>query len=167
MRQTRQSCEGPTQVLFEFMANPQWLRGQRICLQCGRPTSDLWRRKQLPTPVFLPGEFHGQRSLAGSSPWGHKELDTAEPLTHTHTHISNKEAVGFPNKYIKINNGRALILTHYSTSVARTALPHKSTKSTQSSLVKWMDTFPKEGRRREESWKDRKLSACVTLESYL
>ena len=28
------------------------------------------------TPVFLPGEFHGQRSLAGYSPWGHKELDT-------------------------------------------------------------------------------------------
>ena len=33
-----------------------------------------WRRKWLPTPVFLPGEPHGQRSLKG--PWGHKELDT-------------------------------------------------------------------------------------------
>ena len=32
-------------------------------------------------PVFLPGEFHGQRSLAGYSPWGHKELDTTEQLT--------------------------------------------------------------------------------------
>ena len=31
-----------------------------------------------PTPVFLPGESHGQRSLAGYSSWGHKELDTAE-----------------------------------------------------------------------------------------
>ena len=31
-----------------------------------------------PTPVFMPGEFHGQRSLEGYSPWGHKELDTAE-----------------------------------------------------------------------------------------
>ena len=30
------------------------------------------------TPVFLPGEFHGQRSLAGYSPWGHKELDVTE-----------------------------------------------------------------------------------------
>ena len=28
------------------------------------------------TPVFLPGEFHGQRSLAVCSPWGRKELDT-------------------------------------------------------------------------------------------
>ena len=30
------------------------------------------------TPEFLPGEFHGQRSLAGYSPWSHKELDTTE-----------------------------------------------------------------------------------------
>ena len=37
-----------------------------------------WRREWLPTPVFLPGEFHGQRSLAACSPWGHKELDTTE-----------------------------------------------------------------------------------------
>ena len=29
-----------------------------------------WRRKQPPTPVFLSGKFHGQRSLAGYSPWG-------------------------------------------------------------------------------------------------
>ena len=32
----------------------------------------------LPTSVFLPGEFHGQRSLAGYIPWGHKELDRTE-----------------------------------------------------------------------------------------
>ena len=32
-----------------------------------------WRRKWQPTPVFLPGESHGQRSLAGYRPWGHKE----------------------------------------------------------------------------------------------
>ena len=31
-----------------------------------------WRRAQQPTPVFLPGEFHGQRSLEGYSPWGHR-----------------------------------------------------------------------------------------------
>ena len=37
-----------------------------------------WRRAWQPTPVFLPGESHGQRSLAGCSPWGHKELDTTE-----------------------------------------------------------------------------------------
>ena len=32
---------------------------------------------------ILPGEFLGQRNLAGQSPWGHKELDTTEQLTHT------------------------------------------------------------------------------------
>ena len=37
------------------------------------PLEIPWRR--LPTPVFLPGKFHGQ-SLVGYSPWGHKELDT-------------------------------------------------------------------------------------------
>ena len=39
---------------------------------------DPWRRKWQSTAVFLPGESHGQRSLAGYSPWGHKELDTAK-----------------------------------------------------------------------------------------
>ena len=37
-----------------------------------------WRRKWQPTPVFLPGKSHGWRSLAGYSPWGCKESDTAE-----------------------------------------------------------------------------------------
>ena len=36
-----------------------------------------------PTPVFLPGEFHGQKRLAGYSPWGRKELDTTERLHST------------------------------------------------------------------------------------
>ena len=36
-------------------------------------------------PVFLPGEFHGQRSLAGYCPWGRNESYTTEQLTHTHT----------------------------------------------------------------------------------
>ena len=48
-------------------------------LQC---YSSLWRRQWQPTPVFLPGEICGQRSLAGYSPWGCKESDTTE---HTQT----------------------------------------------------------------------------------
>ena len=61
---------------------PWWLRWSRIHLQCGRPGFDPWvgkipwRRKWQPTPVFLLGESHGQRSLVGYSSWGHKELDT-------------------------------------------------------------------------------------------
>ena len=45
--------------------------------------------KWQPTPVLLPGEPHGGRSLVGYSPWGPKELDTAERL-HFHFHIGNR-----------------------------------------------------------------------------
>ena len=43
-----------------------------------------WRRAWQPTPVFLPGEFHGQWSLVGYGPQGHKELDTTEATEHEH-----------------------------------------------------------------------------------
>ena len=49
------------------MGLPWWLRWERICLQCRRPGfsswvgKTLWRRKWQSIPVFLPGEFHGQR----------------------------------------------------------------------------------------------------------
>ena len=43
-----------------------------------------WRRKWQPTPVFLPGKSHRQRSLVGYSPWGHKELDTTEATARGH-----------------------------------------------------------------------------------
>ena len=45
--------------------------------------ADAWRREWLPTLVFLPGEFHGQRNLEGYSLWCCKELDTTEKLTLT------------------------------------------------------------------------------------
>ena len=41
-----------------------------------------WRRKWQPTPVLLPGESHGQRSLVGYSPWGRKESDMTEVTEH-------------------------------------------------------------------------------------
>ena len=49
-----------------------------------------WRRKRQSTPVFLPEESHGQRSLVGCCARGHKESDTTECSSthiHTHTHI--------------------------------------------------------------------------------
>ena len=66
---------------------PWELRRSRVCLQCRRPGFDPWvrkipwRREWQPTPVFLPGETHGQRTLVGYSPWGCKELNTTEQLT--------------------------------------------------------------------------------------
>ena len=53
-----------------------------------------WRRKWQPTPVSLPGKSHGQWSLVGCSPWGHKESGTTERLTLTYT----QESIGqIPN----------------------------------------------------------------------
>ena len=49
-------------------------------LQCGRPEFDPWV-EWLPTPIFSPEEFHGQRSLAGYSPCGRKESDMTERLS--------------------------------------------------------------------------------------
>ena len=62
---------------------------KKICLQCRRPRFHPWvrkihcRREWLPTPVYLPREFYGQRSLAGYSPWGLKESDASETTEHT------------------------------------------------------------------------------------
>ena len=47
----------------------------------------LWRRQWHPTPVLLPGQSHGWRSLVGCSLWGHKESDTTERL-HFHFSLS-------------------------------------------------------------------------------
>ena len=84
---------------------PWW---QTICLQCRRYRrcgfdpwvgKIPWRRKWLPTAVFLPGEFHGQRSLAGYSPWGRKGSDTTEWLSISlpSPHLENRR-VGFQKK---------------------------------------------------------------------
>ena len=65
--------KGPIGSRVELMAN-ELLKATVV---------DNWRRKWQPTLVFLPGESHGQRSLVGYSPWGCKESETTEQLTHT------------------------------------------------------------------------------------
>ena len=80
---------------------PWWLRWKRICLQCGRPGFDPWvgkipwRRAWQHTPVFLSGESHGQRSLVGYSPWGHRESDMTEWVsTHGSSICSSTSGTG-------------------------------------------------------------------------
>ena len=75
-------------AMYVFIGLPWGLRGWKICLQWRRLGFDpcvskipQWR-EWLPTPVFMPRESHGQRSLVGYSPWGHKELDTTEQIIH-------------------------------------------------------------------------------------
>ena len=61
---------------------PWWLSSERICPQCRGPGFDPcvgqipWRRTWQPTPAFLPGKSHGQRSLVVYSPWGFRESGT-------------------------------------------------------------------------------------------
>ena len=60
---------------------PWWLSDKESTCQCRRCGFDPrvgkvpWRRKWQSTPIFLPGKSHGQRSLAGYSPWDHEESD--------------------------------------------------------------------------------------------
>ena len=72
----------PFLLFFLFLLNnmlPWWLSGKEFTFNAGDVDSIPGsrkiprRRKWQPTPVFLPGKFHRQRSLEGYSPWGHKE----------------------------------------------------------------------------------------------
>ena len=69
----------------------QWRR-------CQRPGFNPWvgkfpcRRKWQPTPAFLPGESHGQRSLVAYSPWSCKESYTTEVTEHRYTHRQDYES---------------------------------------------------------------------------
>ena len=72
---------------------PRWLNGKESACQCRKPKKQgsspwvgkvPWSEKWQPTPVFLPGKFHGQRSLVGLQSMGYKELDMTEWLSmHT------------------------------------------------------------------------------------
>ena len=92
------AATSPVKLLSTFEMWP----AQLICYLSIKYTSDMktlkkisiifftiycmskWRRKWQPTPVFLPGKSHRQRSLVGYSPWDDKGLDTTEQPTHTH-----------------------------------------------------------------------------------
>ena len=85
--------------LYNVQGLPWWLSGKESACQRRRLRFDPWvrkipwRRKCQPTPVSLPEESHGQRSLTGYSPWGHKRLSNWAPTqvgTHTHTHTHQR-----------------------------------------------------------------------------
>ena len=62
----------------------KWLGGKESACQFRRRCRlgfDPWRRKWQPTPIFLPGKPHSQRSLVGYSPWGSKEENMTEQLS--------------------------------------------------------------------------------------
>ena len=63
---------------------------------------DPWRRAGQPTPIFLPGQFHRQRSLAGYCPWGHKQLDTTE------SDMTELDTTEPPTLSLSLNNYRLI-----------------------------------------------------------
>ena len=75
-----------------------------------------WRMEQLPTPVFVPGEFHGQRSLAGYSPRGHKDSDMTEQLTRALFIPCSKRSRLFslPERSKHVTNSLLLLLSCFS-----------------------------------------------------
>ena len=72
-------CE-PGQAFITSIGLLRWLSGKESTCQCRGHGFDpwvgtiSWQREWQPTPVFLLGEFHGQRTLVGYSPWGHKRV---------------------------------------------------------------------------------------------
>ena len=90
----------PTQGHHLLVGLPWRLRWWRTCLQCRRPGFNPWvrkipwRRKCLPTPVLLPGESHGQRSLVSYSPWGCKESEKTEQLTLSYNMLDSFHCLG-------------------------------------------------------------------------
>ena len=77
------------------MGLPRWCNGKESTCQCKRckrqGTGSIswvrkmpWSRKWQPTSVFLPGKFHGQRSLAGYSPWGLQRVECTHTLLHNY-----------------------------------------------------------------------------------
>ena len=81
--------------LFAYdLVLPRWLSGKESAFQCRGPKRCMfnpwvrkipWKRKWQLAPVFLPGKFHGQRSLVDYSPLGHKEWNMTE---HECTYIN-------------------------------------------------------------------------------
>ena len=80
---------------------PGWLGGRASACQCRRREMQVqslgWQdalQGEMATQVFLPGKFHGQRSLVGCSLWGRKELGMTEQLDVIHTQLL--KSVGLP-----------------------------------------------------------------------
>ena len=110
-------------MYFTCWGVPRWCTGKESACQCWRHKrcrfnpwvwKTSWGRKWESTPVFLPGESPGQRSLAGCRPWGCKAMEAAE---HVHTHIShiiymniqNNLLIGFQTKRLLMEANKVMV----------------------------------------------------------
>ena len=108
------------------------------------PMYDSWRRQWHPTPVFLPGKSHGQRSLVGCSPWGRWESDMTEWL-HFHFSLSCiGEGNGTPLQCSCLENprdGGAWWAAVYGVVQSRTRLKRLSSSSSMYDSINFVVDF--------------------------
>ena len=144
-------------VLKEEASNSKERQCQRMLKlphNCTRPGFNPWfgkipwRRKWQTTPVLLPGESHGERSLVGYSPWGLKESDMTEQL-HFHFSLSGiGEGNGNPLQCSCLENprdSRAWWAAVYGVAQSRTRLRRLSSSSISTSSFYfsfWFLVFP-------------------------
>ena len=117
-----------------------------------------WRREWQPTPVFMPGEFHGQRKLVGHSSWSHKESDTTERLTlsqHAYTWVHSE-----------VDKSKER--------VNQTSIPLKLGRDLSKGMANFVEKWQDKGNKRElkRSWPwfrhfqnhlGRKINACTKM----
>ena len=73
-----------------------------------------WRTAQQPTPVFLSGDSHGQRSPVGASPWGRRELDTTEQQTACAAFSSSELSAPCHPPSVALGVGRGVLSASHS-----------------------------------------------------
>ena len=98
---------------------PKWLSGKESTCQCRRLKrcgfdpwirKMPWSRKWQPTPVVLPGEFHGQRGLMGYSPRGCKEYDAVEHYPTVNIKFQIIKFICMANSYVTLTMADILSL---------------------------------------------------------
>ena len=129
-------CDSTTKLSFLFLSwgLHGYLSGRELACQCRRHRRYMldpwvkkipWTRKRQPIPVFLPGESHGQRSLAGYSPWCSKESDRTEWLS-THARTCSYGVV----------NSQLLVMLELSFPISWRAVTGPECESCNSALIK-------------------------------
>ena len=111
---------------------------QYSCLENSMDRGAWWAtvhggHKESDTPVFLPGKFHGQRSLEGYSPRGHRELDTTERL-----HFSLKLDLE-PRSQMLTEKERKLVQKETSAKPAHDRLPGSRIEQSRNPPCLWPD----------------------------
>ena len=123
------------EVLLPFQSFPGGASGKEPACQCRRHKrlrfkfwvwKIPWRRAWQPTPVSLPGESHGWRSLASYSPWGREGSETTERLS-IHTYFCHEVPQAGWLKTVKIHCLMFWRLEAQNQSVRRASLPLKET----------------------------------------